>query len=152
MGKPSRSTAPQAPPMPYREQVTVTVCSIPSSEYQFDLYVPSSEADRGDTLTYTLTFVTQTDSDLTNLNMTCDMDAGFSSEIKVQDGGSLDQQGMPAWSLAKLDSGATWQTHFTGKTKQDLVPGTMIGSQEVIAADTVSLLLSDDPTTPEEED
>jgi len=138
--------------MLYQEQVTVTVCNIPGSEYQFDLYVPSSEADRGETLTYTLKFVNQTDSHLTNLNMTCDMDVGFLDEITVQDGGSLDQQGMPTWSLAKLDSGATWQTHFTAKTKPDLVPGTVIASQAAITADTVSLLLSDDPTTPEEDD
>ncbi len=149
---PQATTAPQQPPMLYQEQVTVTVYNVPDSAYQFDLYVPSSEADRGETLTYTLKFVNQTDSDLTNLNMTCDMDVGFFDEITVQDGGSTDQQGMPTWSLAKLDAGATWQTHFTARTRQDLVPGTAIASQAILTADTVPQLLSDDPTTPEEDD
>jgi hypothetical protein len=139
---------PQQDPLLYQEQISVTVSNIPSSTYEFNLIASSDEVDRGETIEYTLEFVNQMGASLTNLTMTCDIDPGFFDQIEVQDGGSLGSHGMPTWSLAELESGETWKAHFNGKTRSDIVPGTVVASQAFLTADTVPLLLSDDPSTP----
>jgi hypothetical protein len=131
----------------YQEEISVTVSNILSFTYAFNLYASPDEVDRGETIEYTLEFINYTGGLLTNLTMTCDLDPGFFDPIEVLDGGSLGSHGMPTWSLAELKSGEIWQAHFNGKTRSDIVPGTVIASQAFLAADTIPLLLSDDPST-----
>ena len=135
----------------YQEQINVTVCNIPNSAYKFKLYAPD-EIDRGEATEYTLTFAHKMDQTLTNVNMICDLDAGFFDKIAVLDNGYLNKQGNPSWSRKELKEGETWKVHFKGWTKHDIPPGTVITSQALITADTVPILLSDDPTTPSEVD
>lgn len=135
----------------YQEQLNVTVCNIPNSAYDFKLYAPD-EIDRGEVIRYTLKFDNKMDRPLTNLNMIGDLDTGFFDKIKVLDNGYLNKQGMPTWFRQELKSGETWKVRFKGKTKPDIYPGMIITSQALITADTVPLLLSDDPTTPKEDD
>jgi rhodanese-related sulfurtransferase len=135
----------------YQEQINVTVCNIPNSAYDFKLYAPD-EIDRGEVIDYTLKFANRMDYTLTNLNIICDMDIGFFDKIEVMDEGYLNEDGMPTWFRNELKSGETWEVHFEGTTRPDISPGTVITSQALITADTVSLLLSDDPTTPEKDD
>jgi PGF-CTERM protein len=59
---------------------------------------------------------------------------------------------MPTWFRNELKSGETWEVCFEGKIKPDIYPGMIITSQALITADTVPILLSDNPTTPEEDD
>ena len=136
----------------YQEQLNVIVCNIPNSSYEFNLIAPDEEIDRGESIEYTLEFVNKMDYSLTNLNMICDLDIGFFDKIKVLDEGYLSKEGRPTWFRKELKSGETWKVLFTGLTKPDIYPGTVITSQALITADTVPLLLSDDPTTPEEDD
>lgn len=135
----------------YQEQLSVTVCNIPNSAYDFKLYAPD-EIDRGEVIRYTLKFDNKMDRPLTNLNMICDLDTGFFDKIEVLDEGYLNKQGMPTWFRKVLKSGETWKVRFKGKIKHDIYPGMIITSQALITADTVPLLLSDDPTTLEEDD
>jgi len=135
----------------YQEQLNVTVCNIPNSSYAFNLIAPD-EIDRGEVIEYTLKFANEMDYSLTNLNMICDIDMGFFDKIKVLDEGYLSKEGRPTWFRKELKSRETWKVHFNGWTKPDIYPGTVITSQALITADTVPLLLSDDPTTPEEDD
>jgi hypothetical protein len=135
----------------YQEQINVTVCNIPNSSYEFNLIAPD-EIDRGEVIEYRLEFVNKMDYSLTNLNMICDIDTGFFDKIKVLDDGYLNKHGMPTWFRKELKRGETWKVHFKGLIKPDIYLGTVITSQALITADTVPLLLSDDPTTPEEDD
>ena len=136
----------------YQEQLTVTVCNIPNSAYDFKLSAPDEIIDRGEVIIYTLKFANRMDYTLTNLNIICDMDIGFFDKIDVMDDGYLNEDGMPTWFRKELKSGETWEVHFDGTTKPDISPGTVITSQALITADTVPLLLSDDPITPKEDD
>jgi hypothetical protein len=145
---PREATEPQADPVLYQEEVGVTVSNIPATDYLFELMAWPDSVDRGQTVEYTLQFVNQTDGPLTNLAMTCDLDPGYFEQLDVLDGGTLDQHGMPTWSLAKLESGETWKAHVNGKTSTAIVPGTVVATQAFLTADTIPLLLSDDPATP----
>lgn len=138
-------------PVIYQEQLGATVVNISDSTYQFILYA-ADEVAAGQPVEYTLEFINKMGYTLTNLNLTCDTDAGFFDQIGVQDGGSLNPEGMPAWSRSSLPSGDSWKVHFVGWTRADSHPGLVIASQALLTAQTVPQLLSDDPSTPQDGD
>ena len=138
----------QADKLLYQEEVGVTVSNIPDDAYAFDLHAWPERIDGGETIKYTLEFHNDSDSLLADLSMTCDLDPGFFEKLKVLDGGSLNSHGMPTWSLGELEGGESWKVHFNAKTRPDILPGTVIASQAYLTADTIPLMLSDDPSTP----
>jgi hypothetical protein len=136
-----------ADPVIYQEEFNVTVCNIPNSSYRFELEAGANEIDQGASVQYTLTFINKLENDLNNLNMICDTDIGSFKAITVEDNGSLTAEGLPSWYNKHLHTGETWTVHFKGRTKSDIRPGTVITSQALLTADTVPLLVSDDPST-----
>ena len=151
-GFPGLLTGFSAAPVIYQEEFNVTVCNIPNASYRFELEAGADEIDQGASVQYTLTFSNKMGNDLDNLNMICDTDIGSFKAITVEDNGNLTEEGLPSWSNKHLHTGEKWTVHFKGRTKSDIRPGTVITSQALLTADTVPLLVSDDPSTKEEED
>jgi hypothetical protein len=151
-GLPGLLTGFSADPVIYQEEFNVTVCNIPNSSYRFELEAGANEIDQGASVQYTLTFHNKLDYDLNNLNMICDTDIGSFKAITVEDNGNLTAEGLPSWYNKHLHENETWTVHFKGRTKSDIRPGTVITSQALLTADTVPILVSDDPSTKEDED
>lgn len=141
-----------ADPVIYQEEFNVTVCNIPNTDYRFELEAGANEIDQGASVQYTLTFSNKMENDLDNLNMICDTDIASFKAITVEDNGTLSEEGLPSWYNKHLHTGEKWTVHFKGRTKSDIRPGTVITSQALLTADTVPLLVSDDPSTKEDED
>ena len=141
----------QNDPILYQEQLTVIVSNMEDSSYDFFLDGPP-KAHRGESIKYEIKFTNKTDGSFYDLNLFCDLDPEFYSGIIVQDGGKLNEKGLPAWYLKELKKNESWIVHFIATARNDILPGTILTSQAVLSTNTVPRLLSDDPDTGESGD
>jgi hypothetical protein len=122
------------------------VCNIPESDYELTLSAPH-EVGMEESIQYTLTFLNQMDHKLTNVTMTCNLSLGSFMAIDVLDNGTLNEEGMPTWTREELEQNESWTVHVGAQIRQDIPPGGIITAQAWCTADTISLLVSDNPAT-----
>jgi hypothetical protein len=130
----------------YQEEQKVTVSNLADSSYLFELTAPTS-VDRGASIDYVFTFKNSGDSSLYDLNLVCDLDPAFFDGFVVEDGGVLDNNGLPFWYIKEVKSGEVVKLRFSGKTRDKTYPRTLVTAQGVLSWQEVPQILSDNPET-----
>lgn len=140
-----------SPVLLHSEQRPVVVCNIPAAEYQLTLEAPG-EVARGASVPFTVRFSHKRQGDVSGATLTCDLDPELFAGLDVLDGGSLDPSGRPRWLRARVPSGEVWTARFKGRLHKDIEPEALLWTRASLKAEGVSLLVSDDPSTPRPRD
>jgi hypothetical protein len=135
----------------YTEDFKVQVCNVPSSSYEFKLSAPEG-VDPADQLEFNIYFANKSGSKIENITLTCDLDPGLFENIVPGENGFINNNDMPAWFINTIGPGEEWSSDFQGTTQGKLDPRNIISAQAYLTADTIPLLVSDNPNTQDEND
>ncbi len=136
----------------HQDEFIVTVANFDETAYNFTLQAADT-INRGEMIDFNITLKNNSKEDkIMGAQLICKIDKELFDTIQISNYGSLNNSGCPEWHVKLLNPGETWNAHVFGYLKKQLTPGLNIKAQAYILDTDLSIMLSDDPSTPEKGD